>query len=347
MKTPKNPIAKKRSWPIQPEQVRAVQRACKQVLSVDLTLKGIGAMTPEDQQELYRLSKRIYSEKVPHSHQQALADERARQRAEADQLVAGLEAAPPPSGLEPHYRDLAVRNNSLLAEFVKETGRRPSPEQARVVLENLNPEATLADLKPGLPMVPEIAPSAVEIFSSLENLKAAEITLLERLVEAAAAEPGLFAKRRKRAEMRRVAKAVTDKMLALPPRKRRHYEEPGSVVLSAAVFEDVEREKLWPIDVLYLAHVLSMFERRRASGSATFEDDGETLLVKGSLFAGLVDARGRLTNLAEDCALRDLDQSGWLEVRPLPSGYGQRAREIRIRKGKHALEADKRRPDES
>jgi hypothetical protein len=335
--------------PLGDDYARIVVRAVARVLAVDVTVSAIAALSPGDQQTLYQLTSRIFYERVPGWHADALKSQREQATAEAEEFAGRVESTPPPGGVVAAGRDLLGGNQALLAQYAREQGRKPSREEASAILDNRNPTATLDDVSVPKRQAPTSTPSAFETFASTADLKTAELLELERLIEAAAGKPGLFAGRRKDAEMKKQMKGALDRLLAVPPRKRRHYEEAGAVVLPAGVFKDVESASLWPVDVAYLAFILASFEGRRPLGGARFEDDGTTLVVdpRRPLFGQAPDGRGHLTNLTQDAALRDLHRAGWLEVDPVPSGFGGGAREVRIRKGRHMKEADAKRADVS
>jgi hypothetical protein len=338
--------ARRTRTPLELDYCRGIVRAVKEVLAVNLEVEGILKLEPAEQHELEALSQRIFAERVPKEHRAVLAAQRSQEKAEAMDFAAGLESYQPPAEVTREQAERFKLNANLLAEFAREEGRPPTNEQADVILENRNLQARLVDLKLGLPASPQpLEPSVVETFSSLSGLKAAEIGRLQTLVEKAAGAPGLFQKRRDTMKLKTTGRAALEKMLKVPPRRRRHYDEPGSVTLPVLLFEHVREGILWLPDAAVLALVWSAFEARKPwSEKHRFEDDGETLVLCGRFGGSLdLDPEGRIRI---DQSLAHLNRAQWLEVGKRVTVGAQRT-EQPIKLGRLAIEANKRRPDES
>ena len=148
--------------------------------------------------------------------------------------------------------------------------------------------------------------------------------------------------------------AALDRLLALAPRRRRHFDEPGAVTLPPLVFEDVLSGALWLPDVAVLTLCLSALEARKAWGDNRVEDDGETLVLTGHFHGGVesIDPRGQLRS---EESFDHLQRSGWLSIekaqvetgRQLLIGGKQVVKGHRIRLGPRMLKALEKRPDAS
>lgn len=272
-------------------------------VGVDLGLLDIG-----EQREVVAFCRRIrFSEKGPAA---------PPARADVERLAAWAESA---KGREPHAQ--LQKNIDILVEHAQAVGRFPDAATRTQVLANRDLNATPRSL--GLPV--SMAGQVIRRGIRLEVLNTPERFRLEQLVEAAAGvEPGEHFEKRRQDQRFRTKLAEIAARAAPGPRKRRLFDEPGTVVLPAELLTDLfrtdgEEVAMTAAGLAVLSFVLLCLENRRVppdpmgSGVVKLEDDDRTLVVrKGQSAWGMANPLNRVQIWPE--ALEDCRRSAWLSV---------------------------------
>jgi len=167
---------------------------------------------------------------------------------------------------------------------------------------------------------------------NLSPLGRRERGALERLLEKAAGEAGLFERRREEAVTTARIRELAER--AARPRARPRFEERGAIVLPQAIFAQLRSGALWIEHVGLLAFMLAQLENGVSLASqGRLEDDS---LVIDHVYGLTGSADGDGTFAGWKRILEHLERNEWLDVE-------RSGRRWRITRGRRLREAAKAR----
>ena len=144
----------------------------------------------------------------------------------------------------------------------------------------------------------------------LSPLGRRERAALERLIEKAAGEAGLFARRREEAAATARIRELARR--AMQPARRLHLEEAGSVTFPAELFRHLREGVVWPEDVAVLFAVVGILENATTLAPRSRIEAGTLVIDRTFGLFGSADPEQRASRWKD--SLANLHRVGWLTV---------------------------------